>query len=629
MQFHRSWKRKLTHYLLKNRTSRLVRFYDLVVVIFTLIFFGLFAFTGDAHVNAIYHFNVGVTLFFFSFFIFHFSGVYEHAVRFYDHQMVVSLLASALIIGAFYFLLIGFYAKTWLPVEGFFFGVQLFIGTFLGRFFWALQCNKKVMSAGSPVLIFGTDTLARNLAITLSQTSNYQPLGFIDEHPLVVGRKIHGLRTFDLQNWKELLDKYKQLTIILAVPEMNHHERLRIVDKLSAENVQIRNMPPVDIPVENLPSFMGDPELIEHDLLNRPLVPAERSLMEPCIKNKVVLVTGAGGTIGRNIAKKVLSLEPKSLVLLDHSESAIYELMVDLVPPGTDSMLENKIQFKLGSILDAESLKALIVDDEIETIFHAAAYKHVPILESNLLVSLKNNYLGTKYLVKNAAKAHVENFILISTDKAVRPTNYMGATKRLCELLVKQQCLKDNTTNFCIVRFGNVLGSSGSVAPLFLRQIKSGGPVTVTHPDITRFFMTVSEAVELVLQASSLAKKGETFVLDMGKPIRIQEFAKKLIEMSGRVVLDRANDNSGKKGIGIEIAYTGLRPGEKLHEELLINEKSQKTIHPSINIDIDIDFEPQKLNLLISSLDRAISELDENTIRTLISSPMVGYRGSS
>ena len=436
---------------------------------------------------------------------------------------------------------------------------------------------------GRPVLgtllIYGAGHSGMQIASALRQSGQYFLAGYIDDSPQYQGSIINGLMVYSPTEISRLIDTHGVTDILLAMPSIDRKRRNAILSDLRELQVHVRSLPDlVDLAQGNI-TVLDIKELDPDDLLGRETVAPNRQLIEKNILGKPVLVSGAGGSIGSELCRQILQVGPKQLLLLDHSEFSLYAIESEL-----RALLNSNPQFKteliplLGNVRDAERLESIFTKWNIDTVYHAAAYKHVPLVEHNPSEGLQNNVLGTLNLAQAAKKHRTPHFVLISTDKAVRPTNVMGATKRFAELVLQalaEQAGSD--TCFSMVRFGNVLGSSGSVVPLFREQIKTGGPVTLTHAEVTRYFMTIPEAAQLVIQAGAMAKGGEVFVLDMGQPVKIYDLAKRMIELSGLSV------KNAETGVGdIEIVVTGLRPGEKLYEELLIGENPTATSHPRI-----------------------------------------------
>jgi FlaA1/EpsC-like NDP-sugar epimerase len=412
-------------------------------------------------------------------------------------------------------------------------------------------------------LIYGAGAAGRELCTALYQSKEYKPVAFIDNADELYRQSIKGLEVFNEDDLANLIEKHNVKEVLLAMPSVSKSIRSKIINRLKSYPVVVRSLPSLVDLAQGKVSVNDLFEIDLRDLLGREPVKPNLRLLETNITNKAVLVTGAGGSIGSELCRQIISLSPKKLVLFEISESALYEIHQQLLIINAPNV---EIFPVIGSTADKDRMEHIYTYYDVNTIYHAAAYKHVPLVECNPEQGLLNNAIGTLVAAKAAISSNVETFVLISTDKAVRPTNVMGASKRIAELVLQALDKGHNNTCFTMVRFGNVLDSSGSVIPLFKKQIKSGGPVTVTHANVVRYFMTIPEAVELVIQAGAMSKGGEVFVLDMGEPIRIYDLAVKMIQLSGLKVRDK-NNLSGD----IEIQYTGLRPGEKLYEELLVD----------------------------------------------------------
>jgi FlaA1/EpsC-like NDP-sugar epimerase len=400
-------------------------------------------------------------------------------------------------------------------------------------------------------------------------------VGFVDDDSYLIGQVLNGQPIYAINDLEALTKNLGIKVVLLAIPRVSQQRRNQIIKKITQLKIIVRTLPSVNELAQGRLQNISLRDLDIGDLLGRDPIPPNDSLLKTKISSKIVMVTGAGGSIGSELCKQILNLKPRILLLIDASEYALYSI---------DNELKEQLDKKITEIIplltivqDSSRMSEIIQTWIPDTIYHAAAYKHVPLVEQNPIEGISNNVFGTLVLAELAARYQVSDFVLISTDKAVRPTNIMGATKRLSEMILQSLNSVSQSTRFSMVRFGNVLGSSGSVVPRFSAQIQRGGPITLTHLDITRYFMTIPEAAQLVIQAGAMAKGGEVFVLDMGEPVRILDLAKNMVELSGHSL--KSADNQGGD-IGIEI--TGLRPGEKLYEELLIGDNPQQTAHPRI-----------------------------------------------
>ena len=425
-----------------------------------------------------------------------------------------------------------------------------------------LTSREKNTKQRKRALIYGAGSAGVQLASALNYSNEYQVVGFVDEAEGLQGVRILGLNVFSDIDIGDVIIKLKVDDVLLAIPSSARSKRFKIIAKLEPFPIHVRMLPGVSDLAGGRVTADDLQEVSIEDLLGREAVPPNQKLLRKAITGKVVLVTGAGGSIGSEICRQIINLKPKGLVLYEMSELALFNIEKELSRRGD---MKIDIYPLLGSVNNADRLKKTFKHFKVDTVYHAAAYKHVPMVEFNNTEGVNNNVFGTLSCAQAAIDSGVETFVLISTDKAVHPTNTMGATKRCAELILQALSKKQKETKFTIVRFGNVLNSSGSVIPLFKSQIKDGGPVTVTDKRITRYFMMTSEAVELVIQAGAMGEGGDVFVLDMGKPVEINLLAKKMIKLSGLDVKDESNPNGD-----IEIIYTGLRPGEKLFEELLL-----------------------------------------------------------
>ncbi|MGS5088202.1 polysaccharide biosynthesis protein [Hydrogenophaga sp. A37] len=443
--------------------------------------------------------------------------------------------------------------------------------------FWlgGLYRNQLKMVALPRVLIYGAGNAGRQLAGAMANSHEMRVVGFLDDDDRLHGHVLNGLSIYSPADLPGLVNSLQVSTVLLAIPSVSRHRRNEMIAQMLRAHVQVRTLPAVSELAQGMVSTSDLRELDIDDLLGREPVSPNHILLGKNISDKVVLVTGAGGSIGSELCRQILAVAPTTLVLVEQSEFALYEIQQELQEKAdTDHTLLVPV---LASVRDAQRLRDIMADWKPDTVYHAAAYKHVPLVEHNPIEGIRNNTLGTLTAARIAAEVGVTDFVLISTDKAVRPTNIMGASKRLAEMALQALAATAPKTRFSMVRFGNVLGSSGSVVPKFRRQIRDGGPITVTHPDMTRYFMTIPEAAQLVIQAGAMAKGGDVFVLDMGDPVKIFDLATRMIELSGLCVRSENNPDGD-----IEIEITGLRPGEKLFEELLIGNHPRPTSHPRI-----------------------------------------------
>ncbi len=428
------------------------------------------------------------------------------------------------------------------------------------------------------VLIYGAGMAGRQLASAMNNSQEMKVVGFLDDDTGLHGQAMNGLRVYDPDELASVATDNGISTVLLALPTISRHRRNEILAQIKQAKLAVRTLPSVSDLAQGKVTVSDLRELDVEDLLGRDPVPPNQVLLGKNILQKTVLVTGAGGSIGSELCRQIADIGPNKLVLLEQSEHALYQIHAELERRLGGQPTE--LMATLGSVQDRRHMTELMASLKPDTVYHAAAYKHVPLVEGNPTEGLKNNVFGTLATAQAAIAAGVADFVLISTDKAVRPTNVMGASKRLAEMVLQALAARDSishTTRLSMVRFGNVLGSSGSVVPKFRQQIRDGGPVTVTHMEVTRYFMTIPEAAQLVIQAGAMAQGGDVYVLDMGEPVRIYDLATRMIELSG-LTLKNANDPDGD----IEILISGLRPGEKLYEELLIGDNPQTTNHPRI-----------------------------------------------
>lgn len=488
--------------------------------------------------------------------------------------------------------------------------------------FWLASLDGSRGPSDGRLLIYGAGTAGAQTASAIALSRQFVLLGFVDDDVTKVGRSINGVPVFAPADVPELVARRRVTDILLALPSSSRERRNRIIASLRSVPVHIRTLPGLADLATGRVTVQDFKELDIEDLLGRDPVPPNTDLLARNIANKVVLVTGAGGSIGSELCRQILLERPRQLLLLDHNEFGLYSIHQELQTLCSAEGLLSVLVPLLGSLANPQRLQEICQAYRPATIFHAAAYKHVPMVESNPAEGILNNVFGTLNMARAALDNGVTQFVLVSTDKAVRPTNIMGASKRMAELVL--QALAGQSTNgstcFGMVRFGNVLGSSGSVVPLFRSQLASGGPLTVTHPEVTRYFMTIPEAAQLVLQAGAMAKGGEVFVLDMGEPVKIMDLARRMVELSGLTVREEGN-----WGGDIEIAVTGLRPGEKLYEELLIGGNPTTTAHPRIMKAHEDYLAWPELELHLQALRRAAESSDVIAIKAVLQICVHGY----
>ncbi|MFV8258346.1 polysaccharide biosynthesis protein [Bdellovibrio bacteriovorus] len=469
-----------------------------------------------------------------------------------------------------------------------------------------------------PVAIYGAGRAGLQTALALMSGPEFRPVAFFDDNPEVQGTNVVGIRVFDPMEAIDVMKAKECRQLLIAMPSASRTRRKEIIQKFEREGVILKTLPGMGELVDGRVRIEDIREVGVEDLLGRDPVPPFEDLIKSCIRDKVVLVTGAGGSIGSELCRQIILNTPRKLILFEQAEYALYRIEQDIS--------RHRINFEvipvLGDVLNTEHLEKIICQYSVQTVYHAAAYKHVPLVEANIIAGVMNNVFGTMSASVAATRGKVETFVLISTDKAVRPTNVMGASKRLAELVLQGLSQdKSHSTRFCMVRFGNVLGSSGSVVPLFKEQIRNGGPVTVTHPEVTRYFMTIPEAAQLVLQAGAMGKGGDVFVLNMGESVKIVDLARKMIELSG---LEVRHPETGQGDISIE--FTGLRPGEKLYEELLIGDNVAWTSHPRIMTAEEKSIELGQLMESLGQMRKACGAGDEAAVLDILKKLVPEYQ---
>ncbi|WP_313177036.1 nucleoside-diphosphate sugar epimerase/dehydratase [Massilia sp.] len=467
------------------------------------------------------------------------------------------------------------------------------------------------------VAIYGAGEPGARLAQTMRNSDEYRPVCFFDDKRALNDRTIAGLRVFHTDRLADMVTAHGIRTVVIAVPAMPAERLREIMQRLALAGVTTKILSRlVDLADDRVRPRDSIRELKFEDLLGRPPVPPRLDLFARCVRGKTVLVTGAGGSIGGELCRQIVTLGPSRLHLLDHSEYALYTVRQELSTRFPDL----RIDAHLGSVCNADLVERILGDSHVDTVYHAAAYKHVPLVEANIVEGLRNNVLGAQVVAGACARHNVETCVLISSDKAVRPTNIMGASKRIAELIFQAAAARGSQTTFCMVRFGNVLGSSGSVIPLFQRQIAKGGPLTITHPEVSRYFMLIPEAAQLVIQAGAMAKGGDVFVLDMGEPVRIVDLARTMIAMTGLTEKSPQNPNGD-----IEIKFVGLFAGEKLHEELLTDGTVFPSEHPRIMRMKENALRPSVLETCITCLMMACETHERAMIESMVKAIVSEY----
>ncbi|WP_150793031.1 nucleoside-diphosphate sugar epimerase/dehydratase [Pseudomonas fluorescens] len=576
-------------------------------------------------------------------------GMYRAVMRYFGNDALVAIIKAVSLSSLILALIVYWYSnhETVVPrsiIFNYWWLSMVIIGGlrllmrqyFMGDWFTAVQhvpfTNRD--DGLTKVAIYGAGVAGNQLVAALRMGRVMRPVAFIDDDPGISDRSISGLQVYKPKHIQQMIDVTGAKEILLALPSSTRARRREILNLLEGFPLHIRSVPNFTDLASGRVKVEDIQEVDIADLLGRDSVPAQPDLLERCIKGKTVMVTGAGGSIGSELCRQIFALGPITLILFDHSEFNLYSILSELEQRGSRKSISVRLLPILGSIRHPDKLLDVMKSWKVDTVYHAAAYKHVPMVEHNIAEGVLNNVIGTLNTAQAALQSGVSNFVLISTDKAVRPTNVMGSTKRLAELTLqalsrevapvlfgdKANVSRVNKTRFTMVRFGNVLGSSGSVIPVFHSQIKSGGPLTVTHPKITRYFMTIPEAAQLVIQAGSMGQGGDVFVLDMGEPVKIVELAEKMVHLSGLSIRSERNPQGD-----ISIEFTGLRPGEKLYEELLIGDDVSATSHPMIMTASEDHIAWDVLKGRLSELLAAVECDDYARVRQLLRETVSGY----
>ena len=501
-----------------------------------------------------------------------------------------------------------------LPIFWFIVNIAVIASRFLFKGY--LYSWDSFVNSRKQTLIYGAGNAGVQLVESLKKSTVYAPIAFIDDDKEKQGTMLNYLEVFPFDKIDFLIKKKDAKVLLLAVPSLSEKQRTQILKRLTKYPLEVKVLPSLDKIVNGIVNLDAIKHVEVADILGRDSVEPNQSLLERNISGKNILITGAGGSIGSELSRQVMKLSPKKVVLMDNSEFNLYNIHLELASKG----FSIEIIPSLCTVTNYHQLKQIIAQNNIQTIYHAAAYKHVPMVEMNIISGTYNNVIGTYNIARLADELEVANMVLVSTDKAVRPTNVMGASKRMSELILQAFSDKSKCC-FSMVRFGNVLESAGSVVPLFRNQIKAGGPVTVTHRNITRYFMSIPEAVELVLQSGAMAKGGDVFVLDMGEPIKIIDLAYKMIHLSGLTPIDNENPDGD-----IRIDFTGLRPGEKLYEELLIGSNVVQSEHPRIMQAKESKLSFDEVSHCVEVIKSARENQDERVVKELLLKYVDGYR---
>jgi FlaA1/EpsC-like NDP-sugar epimerase len=550
-------------------------------------------------------------------------GLYRAVIRYLGHQAVFAVAFAVALSGVVLGILgmvFGLRALSWSVVAIYSCLALLYVAgsRFVVRYY---LLTRHIQPTVARVAIYGAGEAGARLSTMLSTTRAFDPLVFIDDNRSLHGRMVNGIKVHPPEDLATLIKDRNIDRVLLALPSLTRRRRREILSSLEPLGVHVQTVPEFEQLVTGKANVEDIREVDVCDLLGRDSVPPKAGLFEACIRDHVVMVTGAGGSIGSELCRQIIGLGPKRLVLFEMSELALYNIERELRTFAEQNSLHVELVGLIGNGHYKHRMREIFLAYRVETVYHAAAYKHVPIVEQNVIDGIYNNVIATWNTAEAAHETEVETFVLVSTDKAVNPTNVMGATKRFSEMVLQALHRRGTKTRFCMVRFGNVLASSGSVVPLFNEQIKAGGPVTVTHPEVIRYFMTIPEAAQLVIQAGSMAEGGEVFVLDMGKPVRICDLARRMIHLMGMTVRDEQHPDGD-----IEIAYTGLRPAEKLYEELLIGNNVTGTPHPMILRAIEHSLPWERIQGMLDEILAAMGRFDCPRALQLLGEVVVEYK---
>ena len=598
--------------------------YDLIALCIAF-FLSLFLRLGKQNYDVSQaEFSVFITVSLTTMLLFYYSGTYRSVIRYFNAKSALKVI-GLLSISTFVFFAANYFYEAMISrsvmIEFLLFSSFLIAGA---RAAFAIVTGDSWFVEKQGVVIYGAGETGRQLASTLSSGNQYHPLAFIDQKSRYHGRELAGIKIYTLNDIGKLVRRYGQYKVLLAVSNVSQTRRTEIVKSIEPHALELLTIPNMADIVSGKRKIDQLKEVSVDELLGRDPVTPIPELLANNIKNKVVMVSGAGGSIGKELCRQIILQEPTKLVLLDVSEAFLYEINQELTVYLAEIKSDIPLIPLIGNVQNGMLMTSIFHTQKVQTIYHAAAYKHVPLVEGNIIAGISNNVLGTYEIAQAAIFCDVETFVLISTDKAVRPTNVMGATKRLAELVLQSLSPRDHNTRFVMVRFGNVLGSSGSVVPLFKKQIKAGGPITITHPDIIRYFMTIPEAAQLVIQAGAMGKGGDVFVLDMGNPVKIVDLAINMTHLMGLNIRDEENPEGD-----IELKFSGLRPGEKLFEELLIDDHAQSTRHERILTANERSLSWPEVNIILNDINNAMREEDTIKLRQILLDAPLAYRPTS
>ncbi len=548
-------------------------------------------------------------------------GLYRAIIRFFSFQ-ALRVIVKSVFLSSVALVVLSLVFDSFLPRSvPIIFGFFLFVFSAGSRLSVRNWVNSKLSKGKSNILILGAGATGRQLIQTLQAGNEFNPIAFIDQKEDLIGLTIDGFSVYPISQLPYLIKDHQVTHILLAIPKASRKQKIEIIQSLKDFNVEILSIPRMSDVVSGKAKIDDLIEIPIEEILGRDPVSPKPELLKANIEQKVVMVTGAGGSIGSELCRQIIKHSPKELVLFDSNEFNLYQIEQELGAILSKNLSNIKVHAVLGNVQNKQRVEQVLQSLTVQTLYHTAAYKHVPLVENNVVEGIKNNIFGTLNTAKAAIEANVETFVLISSDKAVRPTNIMGTTKRIAEHILLSIPKNNSSTRFCIVRFGNVLGSSGSVIPLFKQQIKQGGPITVTHKEVTRYFMSIPEAAQLVIQAGAMGQGGEIYLLNMGEPVKIYELAKNMIRLSGLQVRNTENPEGD-----IDILITGLREGEKLYEELLVDHQSQATDHKLIMRSNESCLNWQTVEPVIKKLEVACERYDLPMVRKVLLSASSDFK---